>query len=75
MGCSDIQLGIRLLWRPRYIGFRRVIRSLGDEESVDPKERKVAECQEENDMCERSHIFAESEWSLLISLIRREGFP
>ena len=49
------------------------IRSLSDEE--DPKERKVAECQEENAMCEWSHIHEESEWSLMISLIRRLGFP
>ena len=36
--------------RPRWD--RRVIRSLGDEESVDPKERVAAECQEETAMCE-----------------------
>ena len=54
---------------------RRVIRSLGDEESVDPRERMVAECQQENTMCEWSHICDESEWSLMISLIRRLGFP
>ena len=53
----------------------RVIQSLGDEESVDPKERLVAECQAENDICEWSHIQDESEWSLMISLIRRLGFP
>ena len=34
---------------------KRIIRSLGDEESVDPKERVAAECQEENAMCEWSH--------------------
>ena len=39
--------------RPRWD--RRVIRSLGDEESVDPKERVAAECQEGNTMCEWSH--------------------
>ena len=59
--------------RPRWD--RRVIRSLGDEESVDPKERVAAECQEENTMCEWSHTLCESEWSLMISLIRRLGFP
>ena len=59
--------------RPRWD--RRVTRSLGDEESVDPKERMVAERQEENAMCEWSHIYDESEWSLMISLIRRLGFP
>ena len=35
----------------------------------------VAECKEENAMCEWSHIYDESEWSLMISLIRRWGFP
>ena len=59
--------------RPRWD--RRVIRSLGDEESVDPKERMIEECQEENAMCEWSHIYDESEWSLMISLIRLLGFP
>ena len=59
--------------RPRWD--RRVVRSLGDEESVDPKDRMVAECKEENAMCEWSHIYDESEWSLMISLIRRLGFP
>ena len=58
--------------RPRWD--RRLIRSLGDEESVDPKERMVAECQQENTMCEWSHIYDESEWSLMISLIRLLGF-
>ena len=53
---------------------KRVIQSLSNEESVDPKERLVAECQEENDICEWSHIQDESEWSLMISLIRRLGF-
>ena len=46
--------------RPRWD--TRVIRSLGDEESVDPKERMVAESQEETAMCERSHNYVESEW-------------
>ena len=59
--------------RPRWD--RRVTRSLGDEQSVGPKERVAAECQEENAMCERSHTYDESEWSLMISLIRRLGFP
>ena len=54
---------------------KRVIQSLGDEECVDPKELLVAEFQEENDICEWSHIQDESEWSLMISLIRRLGFP
>ena len=35
--------------RPLWDG--RVIRSLGDEESVDPRERMVAEYEEENAMC------------------------
>ena len=39
--------------RPRWD--RLVIRSLGGEESVDPKERVSAECQEKNTMCEWSH--------------------
>ena len=59
--------------RPRWD--RRVIKSLDDEESVDRKERMVADCQQENTMCEWSHIYDESEWSLMISLIRRLGFP
>ena len=44
--------------RPRWD--RRVMRSLGDEESVDPKERVAAECQEEN-TCEWSQIYDENE--------------
>ena len=40
--------------RPRWD--RRVTRSLGDEEGVDPKERVAAECQEEMAVCEWSHI-------------------
>ena len=59
--------------RPRWD--RRFTRSLGDEEGVDPKERVAAECPEENAMCEWSHNCDESEWSLMISLIRRWGFP
>ena len=54
---------------------KRVTRSLGDEEGVDPKERMVAKCQEENAMCEWSHIYDESEWSIMTSLIRLFGFP
>ena len=54
---------------------RRVIRSLGDDERVDPDERMVAVSQRENTLCERSHINDESEWSLMTLLIRRLGFP
>ena len=54
-------------------GTGRVSKSIGDEEGVDPKERVAAECQEASAMCEWSHIYDESEWSLMISLIRRLG--
>ena len=57
--------------RPRWD--RRVIRPLGDEESVDPKERVAAECQIP---CANGRTHCnESEWSTMISLIRRLGFP
>ena len=53
---------------------RRVIKSLGDEESVDQNERMVAIWQRENTMCEWSHFYDESEWSLMISMLRLLGF-
>ena len=58
--------------RPR--SDRRVIRSLGDEESVDPNERMVTKNNEKRPWCEWSHIQDESEWSLMTSLIRLLGF-
>ena len=59
--------------RPRWD--RLVIRSLGDEESVDPNERRVAVGQQKNTMCEWSHIYDECEWTIMTSLLRLSGFP
>ena len=51
----------------------RVIRSLGDEEHVDPNERMVADCRQDSTKYEWSHGFDESEWSLNTSRMLRFG--
>ena len=55
----------------------RVIRSLVDGEHVDPFERVVADCRQDNTRYEGSHGYDESEWSLNTSRMLRFGalFP
>ena len=53
---------------------KRVIKSVSDEESVDPNS-EWSQYDNERTPCVNGDTFDENEWSLMTSLIRLFGFP